>query len=277
MPTREQAAANDSMDGLFARAGHCLLAAEVAVKSAQVAELLLHARQGRWRRDMLAETIDVRSPGRPERPLLVAPSRVPRRGMGSLSGRLALMHAVAHIEFNAINLALDAVHRFRGMPDAYYLDWLQVADEEARHFAMVRTYLQAHGADYGDYPAHDGLWEMAVNTADDVLVRMALVPRVLEARGLDVTPGIIAKLRQAGDDEAAKVLDVIYAEEVGHVAAGTRWFRHLCGQRRLEPVATFFDLLSRHFPDGLHGSYNLPARRQAGFSERELAILSEGL
>jgi uncharacterized ferritin-like protein (DUF455 family) len=187
------------------------------------------------------------------------------------------MHAVAHIEFNAINLALDAVHRFRDMPDAYYGDWLQVAAEECRHFALVCAYLQAYGADYGDYPAHDGLWQMAVNTADDVQVRMALVPRVMEARGLDVTPGLIDRLTQAGDDEAVGVLEVIYAEEVGHVAAGTRWFRFLCGQRGLEPVATFFDLLSRYFPHGLSGPYNLPARRQAGFSEHEIAILTAGL
>jgi uncharacterized ferritin-like protein (DUF455 family) len=277
MPTREQAAAGRMGDGLFVRAGRALLLTDFGAKAVEVAGLLQDVRHGRWRRDALAGMIDVRAPGRPERPQLVAPGLVPRRGMGSPAGRLALMHAVAHIEFNAINLALDAVHRFRDMPDAYYADWLQVADEECRHFAMVRAYLQVHGADYGDYPAHDGLWEMAVNTADDVLVRMALVPRVLEARGLDVTPGMIDRLRQAGDDEAAGVLEVIYAEEVGHVASGTRWFRHLCDGRGLEPASTFFDLLGRHFPDGLHGPYNLPARRVAGFSEREIAILTEGL
>jgi uncharacterized ferritin-like protein (DUF455 family) len=197
--------------------------------------------------------------------------------MGSREGRLVFMHAVAHIEFNAINLALDAVHRFRDMPDAYYADWLQVAAEEARHFTMVRGYLQSFGADYGDHPAHDGLWEMAVKTGGDVLERMALVPRVLEARGLDVTPNLIDRLTQANDAEAAAILSVIYEEEVGHVGVGTRWFRFLCRQRGLEAAETFFALLTRHFPDGLHGPYNLPARRQAGFSARELSMLTEGL
>ena len=263
--------------GLFTRAGCALGAAEATAKAEQAALLLHDVRTGRWQRDARATRIDVRFPGRPPGLKLVPPRRVPKRGVGSLAGRLALMHAVAHIEFNAINLALDAVHRFRDMPDAYYADWLQVAVEEARHFALVRAYLQGHGSDYGDHPAHDGLWQMAVNTADDVLERMALVPRVLEARGLDVTPNLILRLGQARDTEAADILTVIYEEELGHVAAGTQWFRHLCAERGLEPVFTFFSLLSRHFPDGMHGPYNLPARRQAGFSEREIAILTEGL
>jgi uncharacterized ferritin-like protein (DUF455 family) len=264
-------------NGLFARAGSCLQLADPAIKSAAVAALLQEVRAGRWARDAGAPEADLHAPGRPGHLVLVPPKRLPKRGMGSREGRLVFMHAVAHIEFNAINLALDAVHRFRDMPDAYYRDWLGVADEEARHFAMVRAYLQAFGTDYGDHPAHDGLWEMAVRTGGDVLERMALVPRVLEARGLDVTPSLIGKLVQAGDAEAAGILSVIYEEEVGHVGIGTRWFRFLCGQRRLEPAETFFALLARHFPDGLHGPYNLPARQRAGFSSRELSMLSEGL
>lgn len=263
--------------GLFSRAGACLQLADPAAKAAAVAALQDDVAAGRWIRDVGAPMADPAAPGRPARPALVHPRRVPKRGMGSLDGRLAFMHAVAHIEFNAINLALDAVHRFRDMPDAYYADWLAVAAEEARHFTMVCGYLQAHGADYGDHPAHDGLWEMAVKTGSDVLERMALVPRVLEARGLDVTPGLIARLVQAGDAEAVAILTVIYEEEVGHVGVGTRWFRHLCRERGLAPEATFFALLARHFPDGLHGPYNLPARRKAGFSARELSMLAEGL
>ena len=247
------------------------------MKSAAVAELLQDFRAGRWARDDAAPMADLRAPGRPPRPVLVPPKRLAKRGMGSREGRLAFMHAVAHIEFNAINLALDAVHRFRDMPDAYYADWLQVAAEEARHFTLVRGYLQSFGADYGDHPAHDGLWEMAVCTGSDVLERMALVPRVLEARGLDVTPGLIDRLKQAGDSEAAGMLAVIYEEEVGHVGIGTRWFRFLCSQRGLEPAQTFFALLARHFPNGLHGPYNLPARQKAGFSARELSMLTAGL
>lgn len=185
-----------------------------------------------------------------------------------------MMHAVAHIEFNAMNLALDAVHRFRGMPREYYNDWLRVADEEARHFLMVRDYLREHNHDYGDFDAHNGLWEMAEKTVADVLERMALVPRVLEARGLDVTPGIIEKLNQARDTEAAGILEVIYAEEVGHVEIGTHWFRHICEERGLASDPTFRKLLKKHFPNGLHGPFNLDARARAGFSETEMMCLT---
>ncbi len=213
-------------------------------------------------------------PGRPERPRLVPPAKVPRRSAGSLAGRAALMHAIVHIEFNAINLALDAVARFAGMPRAYYLDWLRIACEEALHFELLRAHLRHLGADYGDFPAHNGLWEMAEKTAGDVLERMALVPRVLEARGLDVTPGIQRKLRQAGDANAATLLEIIFRDEAGHVETGGRWFRWLCARRGLDAEATFFALLDRHFPDGLHGPWSLEARRRAGFSESELARLS---
>jgi len=220
------------------------------------------------------ESWPVDIPGRPPQPELVAPHRVPRRGFGTPAGRRMLVHAVVHIEFNAINLALDAVQRFAGMPEEYYTDWLRVAVEEAYHFEILRGHLRHLGADYGEFPAHNGLWEMAEKTAGDVLERMALVPRVLEARGLDVTPGIQEKLRQAGDLNAASLLDIIFRDEVGHVAIGNRWFQHLCAQRGLDPETTFFDLIARHFPDGLHGPYSIDARRTAGFSEREIALLT---
>jgi len=212
--------------------------------------------------------------GRPLKPALVHPRNMPRRGLGSVHGRIRMMHAIAHIEFNAINLALDAVHRFQCMPDDYYTDWLQVADEEAKHFAMIRDWLRQQGSDYGAFDAHNGLWEMAEKTTGDVVERMALVPRVLEARGLDVTPGIIEKLRQAGQMDIVAILQVIYQEEIGHVKIGNRWFRHVCAERDLEPESTFFTLLKKHFPNGLHGPFNLDARRDAGFSESELALLS---
>ncbi|MCA1778948.1 MAG: ferritin-like domain-containing protein, partial [Xanthomonadaceae bacterium] len=185
--------------------------------------------------------------GRPHKPELVAPSQLARRGLGSVSGRIALIHAVAHIEFNAINLALDAMLRFRGMPAQYYRDWFSVALDEARHFTLLNERLAELGAAYGDLPAHNGLWEMAEKTAHDPLLRMALVPRVLEARGLDVTPGMIKRLTQAGDARSVACLELILEEEVRHVAIGSRWFKHLCLDRGVEAEATFAALLDEFF------------------------------
>ena len=209
-------------------------------------------------------------PGRPARPELVAPRHLPRRGLNDSAGRAALIHAVAHIEFNAINLALDAVLRFPQMPSDFYADWLRVADEEAYHFSLMRERLQALGYDYGDFPAHDGLWAMARQTAGDLLERMALVPRVLEARGLDVTPGMIERLRGVGDDDTAERLAIILRDEVGHVAIGSHWFRWLCEQRELEPHATYLRLIRDHFADQVRCPLNLPDRRRAGFDDAEL-------
>lgn len=212
-------------------------------------------------------------PGRPARPLLIEPRRLPQRGLGSAEGRAALVHAIAHIEFNAINLAWDAVYRFRGMPDDYYADWVGVAADEARHFQMLGRRLEELGHAYGDFDAHNGLWEMAVETADSCLRRMALVPRVLEARGLDVTPGMIARLRSVGDQPTVEILEVILREEVVHVAAGSRWFAWCCAQAGVEPQATFADLLERHMRGSLRGPFNTEARLSAGFSDAELAHL----
>lgn len=209
------------------------------------------------------------APGRPARPLLVHPRDVPHRGLGTAEGRAALVHAVAHIEFNAINLALDAALRFAGLPPDYYADWISVAQDEARHFAMLAARLAQLGYAYGDFPAHNGLWEAAEKTAHDVLERMALVPRVLEARGLDVTPGMILRLQGVGDRETVDVLRAILDEEVRHVAIGTRWFHHLCAERGLAPVATFRRLIATHRVR-LQPPFNWPARTQAGFCEDEL-------
>jgi uncharacterized ferritin-like protein (DUF455 family) len=188
-----------------------------------------------------------------------------------VEGRAALVHAVAHIEFNAINLAWDAALRFSGMPEGYYRDWAGVAADEARHFGMLSARLEELGHAYGDFDAHNGLWELAVKTSDSCLARMALVPRVLEARGLDVTPGMIARLRSVGDDTTAGILEVILREEVAHVAAGTRWFRWCCERDGRDPVATFHDLLRERLAGGLRGPFNPDARRAAGFGEDELA------
>jgi uncharacterized ferritin-like protein (DUF455 family) len=191
-------------------------------------------------------------------------------------GRAALIHAVTHIEFNAINLAWDAVQRFRDLPRAFYDDWVQVAAEEAQHFALMRGRLMDLSHDYGDFPAHDGLWTMASRTAHDPLVRMALVPRVLEARGLDVTPGMIERLRAVGDIETAERLTVILREEVGHVAAGSRWFRYLCEQRGLAPGPTYFELIATWLKGEIRCPLNREDRQRAGFDVDELERL-EGL
>ena len=217
-------------------------------------------------------TFDAGIPGRPARPVLVRPRDVPYRGLGSVAGRAAMIHAVAHIEFNAINLAVDAAWRFRDLPTDYLRDWIAVARDEARHFAMLRSRLNALGFDYGDLPAHNGLWEAAEKTAHDVLARMCCVPRVLEARGLDVTPGMIQRLREVGDVDTAAILGVILEEEVGHVAIGTRWFRWLCAQRGLDPLPTSKRLLAEQGMS-IRPPINEAARLAAGFTAEELRDL----
>jgi len=213
-------------------------------------------------------------PGRPERPHLVAPKAVPQRSMATREGRAGLLHALTHIEFNAINLALDACWRFAGMPEAFYRDWLQVAAEEAQHFALLQAHLASLGYAYGDFPAHDGLWQMAERTRDDVLARMALVPRTLEARGLDASPQVRQRLVGAGDHAAAALVDIILRDEIGHVAIGNRWFHTLCRERHIDPVPTYRHLTERYRAPRLHGPFNLAARRQAGFLPEELAALA---
>lgn len=210
-------------------------------------------------------------PGRPARPELVPPRLVGRRSMATGEGRAMLIHALAHIEFNAVNLGLDAMWRFPGMPQRFYADWLRVAKEEANHFALLAAHLSTLGFGYGDFPAHDSLWEMAEKTRNDILARMALVPRTLEARGLDAIPGVRAKLAQAGDMAAAAILDLILEEEIGHVEIGNRWYGYLCAQRGLDPRSTYPELATRYEAPALKGPFNLAARRLAGFTEAELA------
>ncbi|MDO9075546.1 MAG: ferritin-like domain-containing protein [Rubrivivax sp.] len=212
-------------------------------------------------------------PGRTDRPLLVAPADVPRRSPFTPAGRAALLHAVAHIELNAINLALDAVWRFAGMPADYYRDWLRVAAEEALHFTLLNEHLATLGHAYGDFAAHDGLWTMAEHTAGDLTARMALVPRTLEARGLDATPPMQDRLRRAGDLRAVAILEIILRDEIGHVAVGNRWYRWLCERAGLDPVAHYAVLAQRHRAPRLRGPFNLAARSAAGFTADEIAAL----
>jgi uncharacterized ferritin-like protein (DUF455 family) len=214
-------------------------------------------------------------PGRPVLPRLVPVAQVPRRSPFTLAGRAALLHAVAHIEFNAINLALDAAWRFAGMPQAYYADWLRVASEEALHFSLLREHLASLGHAYGDFDAHDGLWRMTQSTAGDITARMALVPRTLEARGLDATPPMQDKLRKAGDLRAVEILDVILRDEIGHVAVGNHWYHWLCERQGLDAVAHYALLTARHEAPRLRPPFNLAARAAAGFSEQEMQALGQ--
>jgi len=216
-------------------------------------------------------------PGCPARPELRSHLVVPKRSPHSPEGLAALLHAVTHIEFNAINLALDAIWRFGGMPHAYYLDWLSVAAEEALHFSLLRAHLQSMGYDYGDFPAHTGLWDMTEKTKSDLLARMALVPRTLEARGLDATPPMQAKLRKVGTPQALRavdILDIILRDEIGHVGIGNHWYRYLCDQLGLNPVAHYAVLAAQYSAPRIKGPLNLAARRSAGFEDAELELLS---
>ena len=215
-------------------------------------------------------------PGNPPRPELRSHLDVRKRSPFTSEGLAALLHAVTHIEFNAINLALDAIWRFDGMPRQYYLDWLTVAAEEAHHFSLLRAHLQDMGYDYGDFPAHTGLWDMTEKTKSDVLARMALVPRTLEARGLDATPPMQAKLRKVATPQALRaveILDIILRDEIGHVAIGNHWYRYLCQQRGLDPVAHYAVLAEQYSAPRIKGPLNLSARRAAGFDDAELALL----
>lgn len=210
-------------------------------------------------------------PARPERPELLSPGSMPKRSTGP-KGRIALIHALAHIEFIAIDLAWDIIARFgANMPEAFIDDWVDVADEEARHYALLAARLTACDAAYGDLPAHDGLWQAAQSTSDDLAARLVLVPLTLEARGVDITPQTVAKFRQAGDEETARVLDVIYTDEIKHLGAGIRWFEFACQKTGRDPHQTYREILAERFTGTLKGPFNLPARATAGMSADYLA------
>lgn len=263
------------MNRLHARARAALLECE-PVRKCSAAQAL----QAEWDVGLVgpdaadAPIESVAEPGRPERPVLVSPRLVERRKVSTAAGRAALIHALAHIEFNAVNLALDAVYRFRGLPSAYYRDWVRVAAEEARHFMLLRAHLHRLGFDYGSFTAHNGLWDMAVKTAHDPLVRMALVPRLLEARGLDAAPALIAKLESCGDKRAVEILRIIQRDEIEHVRIGNRWYGYFCELRGADPIETFRRLL-QEYDARLRAPFDMAARRRAGFSEQELSLLQE--
>jgi uncharacterized ferritin-like protein (DUF455 family) len=242
---------------------------DIAKKSASVSVLYENWKQKKLNRDD-SELVSIEIPGRPEKPDLIPPTELKQRKLGAELGRAMLIHAITHIEFNAINLALDAVYRFRDMPEAYYDDWLKVAFEEAYHFSLLSDRLEGMGYHYGDFPAHNGLWEMVLKTDHDVMIRMALVPRVLEARGLDVTPGMMKRLEKAGDNETVDILKIILRDEIGHVAIGSHWFKYCCKLRGFIPEETFRALLVEYMGGKLTGPFYIEGRLQAGFTQQEM-------
>jgi uncharacterized ferritin-like protein (DUF455 family) len=266
----------EAVSDFFSRVFHCIQTSHPAEKTLCTTQLLQAWETGELSWPDTAPLRDYHIPGHPQKPVLVTPRELPRRSIATVQGRAALLHSIAHIEFNAINLALDAVYRFRGMPKVYYADWLHVAAEEAYHFELVNNHLHTLGYSYGDFAAHNGLWDMAMRTKDSVLVRMAIIPRGMEARGLDVTPGIIEKLKASGDEQAINILEIIMRDEIGHVDIGTRWFNYCCDEQNLSRQETFEDLMRRFTNCRVKLPLHRSARKRAGFTEAELDFL-EGL
>ena len=264
------------MTHLFAAAKRCFLIADPDEKLDASLALVADWRAGKLYWDADDEPEQFMLPGRLERPLLVPPQQVGKRGCASRTRRAARVPALAHIEWTAVNLAWDTIYRFRGLPREYYEDWLQCAGEESEHFLALRGQLRAMGFDYGDFSAHDELWGSAVETAHDLMDRMGIVHRVFEARALDVIPGTLEKFRELGDSKTAAILTRIANDEIGHVSAGSRWFRYRCEQQGLDPDDTFFKLLQRYLGHIPRGPFNHEARRQCGFSDNELARLEAG-
>ncbi len=258
---------------LFQACWRCLVNDSIEGKLKCVQQLVSARQLGQLVVNHDTEVLPLEKAGLPANIELVHPARVKRRRLGTQQGRVALLHAIAHIEFSAINLALDAVYRFRRMPEDYYDDWLRVAAEECYHFRLVRLQLQSMGSDYGQLPAHHGLWDVAVYSAADVMMRMALVPRVLDARGLDVTPSMIERVNRTGDYLFGEILGIILRDEVRHVRTGSQWFRYCCEQRKLDAVVTFDTILKQYMQDlnaHINGPLHVEARLQAGFTQTEI-------
>ena len=252
-----------------------LASADAQSKVSRLYQLFDEYQQQRISLD-ISRNLDSRNvtlPGRPEKPELVPPLQAPKRRMDTLEGRAILLHSLAHIEYNAMNLALDAIWRFPNMPKQYYEDWLKVAKEEAYHFSLVSDYLHTLGFAYGDFPAHNSLWEMVERTTDSVIARMALVPRTMEARGLDAVPGIRDRFKQIKENGAVEILEIILNDEIGHVLVGNRWFNFLCAQNNLSPITAYRELAKKYHAPTLRGPFNIEARRQAGFTSEELSLL----
>lgn len=262
-----------TLGSLFKQAERCLTTCSIEEKVSLSYELAEAWLQGHYNLDKHSPVLRLEEPGRPVKPELVPSRELNRRKPSSKEGHAALIHSICHIEFNAINLAWDAAYRFQDMPKQFYSDWVNVAKEETYHFELLSKHLKTLGYQYGDFTAHNGLWKSALDTAHDPMVRMALVPRVLEARGLDVTPGIVKKLENIDDQAAVEILAIIHRDEIGHVEVGTRWFRYLCEQRKLDSEETFKDLINQYMKGLLRGPFDHDVRKRAGFTEEELLFL----
>lgn len=261
---------------IFEFASGCLYSGTIEAKLERTNQAFAKMKQGQIDYTSVGEPWPISKTVFPAFPKLVEPRNLPRRGLGSNSGRVALLHSLAHIEFNAIHLAWDMIYRFRGLSTPFYKDWLGVAAEESLHFTMLRQRLKQLGSDYGRLPAHRGLWDVAMDTSDDILARLALVPRTMEARGLDVTPGMIEKLLKVGDTQSADILKRILKDEIGHVAIGSHWFKTICNERKLDSQATYIELVRRFLKGKIRRPINHELRKQAGFDESELEML-EGM
>lgn len=259
------------MDSLFAYAEACLYSTDIEQKLALTHEASVLWAEHRLSLPMEAPVLPIAGVQFPKRPQLLKPRDMPRRNLAGAEGVAAFFHAIAHVEFIAIYLAWDMVYRFRGLPEAFYGDWLQVADEEAQHFELLHKHLNMLGLEYGDLPAHGGLWEHATDTAGDLLARLAMVPRCMEARGLDVTPGLIEKFKAFGDVQGVALLTRILTDETGHVERGSFWFKQVCAERQLEPEAAYRQLIRQYYKGGKpKGPFNREMRIIAGFSNAEL-------
>ncbi|MFA5982781.1 MAG: ferritin-like domain-containing protein [Methylococcaceae bacterium] len=259
------------MDSLFDYAQACLHSTDIEDKLCWTHEAYARAKQKQLRISGEAPVYPIALVKFPDRPILLAPRNMAKRNIKTQEGRAAFFHAIAHVEFVAIYLAWDIIYRFRGLPESFYLDWLRVADEEAQHFSLLSQHLLALGVSYGDLPAHSGLWEHATDTADNLLARLAMVPRCMEARGLDVTPALINKFIQLNDGHSAAILTRILADEVGHVERGSYWFKAICQQQGQDSEATFQHLIRQYYRGGKpKGPFNREMRIIAGFSNAEL-------
>ena len=263
--------------GLYQAVEEALLQADPEIKCILVSTIFKRWSKGELSIDNDSPVLAMDKPGRPELPRLIDPRELERRSTASEQGQACLLHAFAHIEFNAINIALDAAYRYRDMPDRFIGDWLLVASEEAKHFKLLSQELIDRGYFYGSFDAHDGLWDMVCRTRHDVLHRIALVPRVMEARGLDVTPSMIERFKQIGAQKAVEILEIIYRDEIGHVRTGNHWYQFVCEQRGLDAAETFKILVGQYLNGKLRGPFNRSARLEAGFEEAEISALEQGL